>query len=565
MFLRRLSLAFGRARGTYEFFVPSPVEVLIPRYRRVARGVLMVKSIATKAVNAFQEEFNPGRIAGQMAGGMLLSAAAKKPRKIVRTTLKRAEASVQKKVPKRRDPKKLNERHLVNSKRTWLKPGRAKVSVIFHDANKAKMHLDVHFSNGTSFIVRVSGKPVESEVKYNNKGQLTQNAKKALMKHLRAEIAASARVPQNYDHNPEEAHMTWNLNDGPADGEYGSGPARQLVAEDDVYVLHVKGRGGKTAEMYAPILNPHAMVYTHKLYSGNGKSAPIVIMGSKKTNPPKLYDRLKLKYIPGGKKAIETYKDKIDPSTNTEKIDGAACHVVVTPKGTRVYSHRVSKTTGTNIEYTGKIPEIANLKGTGWQGMGEMAFYKNGKRMKSGEIAGILNSDKLRPEGVTARIHLYRADKVGSTEVFNYDFWLNRALQERIASRCDVLEVVPLVDVEHVKGTEGLVGVPHGESVNKGIKIKWDGNTNDWRIDKIGFHIGPKGSMAGYVTCTSLESGKEFKLGPGMIGDVETCLDFMNNPEDYIGRVAKVASKEGHEGRSAKWTGEWHTDKGTGR
>ena len=61
----------------------------------------------------------------------------------------------------------------------------------------------------------------------------------------------------------------------------------------------------------------------------------------------------------------------------------------------------------------------------------------------------------------------------------------------------------------------------------------------------------------------SLESGKEFKLGPGQIGSADKCMELLEAGNHIVGRVAKVHGRDGHEGRASKFL-EWHDAKGRG-
>jgi hypothetical protein len=45
------------------------------------------------------------------------------------------------------------------------------------------------------------------------------------------------------------------------------------------------------------------------------------------------------------------------------------------------------------------------------------------------------------------------------------------------------------------------------------------------------------------------------------MGNREEATDIMNNPDKYIGRVAKISSYKGHEGRAPRFV-DWHEGKG---
>jgi hypothetical protein len=250
---------------------------------------------------------------------------------------------------------------------------------------------------------------------------------------------------------------------------------------------------------------------------------------------------------------------------------------VIGPKGTTVWSPRQSAKTGEQIEYTHKMRGLTMAANNGETivAMGEIMFLtkptlkerildrQKPEYLPCAQGSGLLNSNSVLPDGVEPVIYLYRVDQVGRRKMGDLDFWENRELQERVASMAPQhLKVVELMSAEEAqdRGFEGIVVVPEGGSVNDGYKIKWWMDPHDWRIDDVGFFEGPRGGVAGVVTCTSLESGKRFYLGPGQMGDHELCHDMALNPDDYIGTTVKVQSRHGHEGRAAKVM-QFHDDK----
>lgn len=445
--------------------------------------------------------------------------------------------------------------------RTWIdQPGKQTMVIIYHDANKAGAHIDIHIGQ-LSVIYRVKPELAE-QLKFNNKGMLTEASKRAIIKHVRNEISNRSRVPQNLDHTPQDARESW-VDGDPGDKRYGAGKTRQIVNESIVDVYKASKDG--PIEFYAPLLNPSRAMYIHKLYPGDGKRAPILIWGNKAHRPPRLEDRLHLRLV--HPENMDKLLNKTDMATSTAKYDGASCYVVIGPKGTTVWSPRVSSRTGEQIEYTLKLNGIGGVTSPDLiVGMGEILFTKDGTKgyLPSSTIGGILNAQQVLPDDVKSEIRLYRIDRVGRVNTKNLPFWENRILQEEVASlNPEMLKVVELMSpVEAAeKGFEGVVTVPPDASINEGFKVKWWGDPCDWRIDSIDFRPGPKGGIAGVVNLTSLESGKQFKLGPGQIGTRELCETMMKNPEQFIGSVVKVNSRQGHEGRASKVLG-FHQDKG---
>lgn len=452
--------------------------------------------------------------------------------------------------------------------RSWISdPGRYDMVIIFHDANRAGPHVDVHIGR-LSLIYRV--KPhIYEQLKYNSSGVLTAKSQAMLMDFVRDEIETGSRVPQNLDHSRKNARSTWY--DGDTEGtSYGDGKTRQVISESkvDVYKAHDEG----PIEFYAPALNPHRGMYIYKIYEGNDKRVPICIWGNRAHNPPLLQERLHLKLIDPDN--IDKLADKADLKTSTAKYDGSSCYVTIDKKGTRVWSPRKSVKTGEQIEYTFKLDDIASVTSdTAIVAMGELLFKRQGAKqddyIAQAEASGVLNSNLVTPEDLIPEIRLYRVDRIGRTNTHLSEFWENRELQEHVASLSRHFKVVELMTPEDAlaKGFEGIVAVPENGSVVDGFKTKWWEDPDDWRIDDVEFKPGPSGKVAGVIRCTSLmpdgSDGKKFKLGPGQVGDEILTTDMMNRPCQYEGKVIKVRSRPGHEGRAAKLLS-FHDDKGLG-
>ncbi len=447
--------------------------------------------------------------------------------------------------------------------RTWFSESERKngrivknMVIVFHDANKAGRHLDIHIGN-VSFVARISGKPVESKLRFNRIGGLTEESKKVLIDHLREEILNRSRFAQNLDHSPDNARSSWSSEENGPQG-YGQGKTRQVIVEESVEIVFVDEKSdGKTAKIFAPFIWKHGQMYIHKLYPGNDKKAPIVIWGVKKNDNLEFEDRLHLKMV----KDLEEFKRKVDPRTVTRKVDGASAYVVTSKKSSSFWSPRISKETGRRIEYSHKIPELVKVRGFDAIGMGELLFKRKfdlfnpfqRRMMTAAEIGGILNADSIRPINVIPEFRMYRMDSWNGERVIDLDFWRNRVFQDEWCRATKFANPVELVkDFNTRKDWEGLVG--------SGYKLKFWRDLDDWKVQSIDLKNGPTGKVAGVVWFKSLESDKEFKLGPGQLGTEDFCKSIMENPEAFIGMVAKVASRNGHEGRAAKFS-EWHLDK----
>lgn len=339
--------------------------------------------------------------------------------------------------------------------------------------------------------------------------------------------------------------------------------------------------------MYAPKINPNQGMYLYQIYPGTKKTAPIIIWGNLIPRPVKFENRLHLKLIQPSE-FITKFKKDINFNTSTRKYDGASCYFHSKPgPGIKLFSPRISKLTNYQIEYTYKACEIAD-QGSVHQpiGMGEILFWKytpigkyfnlifNTKLpeyigwnyLKAAEIGGILNSNSVRNRNHNVELRMYRIDEYDNIKTFNLEYNTNRALQRKIEKELNN-PWIKTVSKEKAKINrttskwEGFVGVPNNLSINEGYKIKWVSNPDDWQITSIDLKPGNKGGIAGVVWFKSLESGKQFKLGTGSLGPIDRSLDMINDPNKYIGRVAKVISRLGHEGRAAKFA-EWHDGKG---
>lgn len=450
-------------------------------------------------------------------------------------------------------PIRVKERTLLDT------TGRYEMVVVFHDADKAGPHIDVHIGP-MSLIYRVKPE-LKERLFFNREGCLTFKSKILILDHLRGEITKGARVPQNLDHSPEQSIFGW-VNGGSEQNGYGAGKTRQIVHQSFVDVFKI----GNAVEFYAPKINKHRSMYIYQLSAGSDKKAPILIWGNKSNHPPKFEDRLHLKSLDPNSIDTETLSEKVDWETSTAKYDGSSAYLVITPKGATAWSPRNSKTTGEQIEYTHKLTGLADVRSEQTiVTMAEILFTDEyGSYLKGAKISGILNTNDVLPTDVYPEIRLYRVDRVGKLHTHDTPFWVNRELQQHVSNLSpELIKPAELMTPHQAKkmGLEGVVVVPPEKSVVDGFKIKWWRDPNDWRIDKVKFKLGASGRVAGVVSCTSLDSGRQFNLGATAIGNEYLTKHMMDNADLYEGSVLKVNSRHGHEGRSAKVVG-FHDDKG---
>lgn len=562
------------------------------RMARWARRAF-VANMAVKETLAFREGKPAAEIVGNIAGGQINRRIFKQPRKQM------TKAHLHARHIQGRDFFRKNG---LGGHYWFYQPGRHQMVIVFHDAYKAGPHLDVHI--GRFSMVRRVKPEVYEQIRYNNQGYLTQDSKQLLLDFLREEVDNNTRIPQNLDHSITNTKATWLASDvkptRPDRQElvaptlmpwvperirdtdwfqqvekrrapgYGAGDTRQVVFEDtvDIYKAHHEG----PFEFYAPKFNFHRGMYVYRLYPGNETRAPILVWGNLTHDPPNLEDRLHLRFIQP--EDMEKMLARSDPDTSTAKYDGSSCYVVITPKGTTVWSPRESKATGKQIEYTYMLKSLPNVTSPETiVGMGELMFHKRTPPWVLAERkeflpqatgGGLLNGQTILPKGINPEIYLYRIDRIGRTKTIDLPFWDNRELQEEVAKLDPKhLKVVELMSPEkaHLEGFEGVVMGRSDEPVTQFNKTKWTTDPNDWVIDEVQYHEGPRGGVAGVTWATSLESGRRFKLGPGQMGDQRLTRHMAEHPDLYKGVVLQVASRIGHEGRAANVVG-FHQDKG---
>lgn len=451
--------------------------------------------------------------------------------------------------------------------RAWFKKtGRTvlPLTVVFHDADKAGKHVDIHIGR-TSIVMRVSGKPVENKLEYHKSGELTQKAKDALMDYIKEEIKDKGKVVHNLDHTLRNAGSQWFKRVGW--GGYGDGKTRQVIALDRADIYSVKPGVGGTVLLYSPIFRTDGLVYIHKLYEGDGKKAPILTMGAYKPVHPEFKDRLRLKNV----HTMDKFMSLVDRNSITKKYDGASAYFLIGRDGMKLWSPRVSVRTGEQIEYSHKFPELADIDShQKLSGMAEVLFRRKfdlfdpkswtRKVLSHSEIGGVLNSNKVRTLSVVPEVRPYRVDSVNGVKCIDgLGFNETRRILGTISDG-KFIKLPKIVKSGKIgNGWEGLVG--YGLHVaSDGYKYKPFGDTNDWTVIRNGLSVSDKGVPSGSLVFKSMDSGKEFHLGPGQIGNHATVLDLNKRGSEIVGMVAKVMSMVGHEGRASKFEG-WHLDK----
>lgn len=435
--------------------------------------------------------------------------------------------------------------------------------IVVHLANRKGPHVDIHMVDEelglkTSWVINLPSK--ELEIRLNNKGQLTQRTKDAVLDLVREEFQGRVYIAQSLDHTLSQARTEWWHHE--VDSGYGAGELREVIADDRIDLF----KSGRKLQWMDWRLNPHQESYAFQVFAGDNdkRNTPIWAVGYKQFGRPQVEDRLHLKFDKDPEKFLRLVGED---AHITIKEDGASFYFEATPQGTRFYAPRHSKKTGERIDYTARFGDMRNITTSERiSGMGELLMYRKGKVLAAHEIGGLLNRNSPLPEDIDVEGVVYRIDRVGRRVHTHDPIEVQAELVQGFAARHASLRPPTRISPSEVHGTqelEGVVGVRNGASLGTGRKLKWRGDTVDWEVEDVTLKPGAKGGIQGVVWFRSLTSGKRFKLGGGPLGPMAQRQDMMENPDSYVGRVAKVACLNGHEGRGAKFE-EWHMDKGVG-
>jgi len=439
--------------------------------------------------------------------------------------------------------------------------------IVYHEAYKAGPHVEAYIVlNGIAYNIGVKRLRPEhiQNIKKHKDGTLTNGTKDYLVGVLRDEFRGGAWLGQTTDHTPEEAKTEWTAhlyNSG-----YGSGESRHVLDTRTVDVF----KSGNTIEWRDSLLNPHQTAYVFRLMSPTERRPkPILKLGFKEHQDIEVKDRLHLKPHIGTHEFSRFRKLVGEDGIVTVKHDGASAYFEINQKGMSFWSPRVSKETGRRINYNAKVKDlIHHTSDKRITGMGELEYYdrRNNRLLKAHEVGGILNSNGPMPSYIEPQFIIYRIDKVDRKDIHAVDYRQNLDhIRDTVYSIQDPRIQAPILvdwhDAEEVaKSREGLVGVPSGLSILDGRKYKPRVDLYDWTVETIGLEDGPKGGISGVVWFTN-EQGDRYKIGASSMGSRDEVKHIMDHPEQYIGKVAKVSSYSGHEGRAAKFE-QWHLDKG---
>jgi len=261
---------------------------------------------------------------------------------------------------------------------------------------------------------------------------------------------------------------------------------------------------------------------------------------------------------------------KLNPSKEDEawtaKIDGA--HTIINMKKgkmPRLFSHRISKRTGNPIEYTPKLTHIKNKSPVTAVLRGEtFAVDEKGKAVHPDTVTAMLNrtverSLELQKEkGIKTKVALIDVDEIGGKSAYNKPFEFKRKFMEGIAKKNPDFVLPSIAYTQSEKKTllkkiqthklpetkEGLIVHNLHEPEKPFAKAKITAD-HDVYVTGIYKEESPTGRQP-------MAGGFEYSWDPGgeMVGRVGTGfshamkVDMLKNPEDYIGRAAKVTAHD---------------------
>lgn len=251
------------------------------------------------------------------------------------------------------------------------------------------------------------------------------------------------------------------------------------------------------------------------------------------------------------------------------KIDGASSIIkLYSDKPNRIFSTRTSKKSGKLIEHTDQLPDIRDLEIPKSLDNTVLRSEVYGKTdhtpMSAHQIGGILNSNleeslKKQKEQGWLKPYIYDIIKYNNQTVKNGPYQLKLDLMRKITDSVPELKsaetaftadqkrdlVKRIKDKEHPDTQEGVVqwdlNKPTGAPAKLKFRDNWDVVVRSIipAVDKYGkvkreagafeYSWTPKGKIVGNV-------------GTGF--DRETKIDMLNNPENYIGHVARVKSSQ---------------------
>lgn len=268
------------------------------------------------------------------------------------------------------------------------------------------------------------------------------------------------------------------------------------------------------------------------------------------------------------------YKTKYVPhegDISTPKIDGASSVTVLKPgKFPVVYSRRISKRNALPIEYTPKIPDLMTTKPP--KGLGTtvlrtevFATTPDNQEIPNRVLGGILNAgvwksrEMQKRDRTPLRLAAFDIVKYKGRDVSKLPYERKQELIKQVRTKFPFIEIPDEV-AQKTTFKEGYVVWPQN---NGPIKVK---NRPDY--DVYVKNIFPAELTKGG---TPRAGGIEYSLSPrgpivGRTGTgwkINELEDMYNNPDKYVGRVAKVFALGQHPSGALRAPAfeQWHWEK----
>ncbi len=276
----------------------------------------------------------------------------------------------------------------------------------------------------------------------------------------------------------------------------------------------------------------------------------------------------------------------------TAKIDGA--HAIVSLQGEgrypRVYSYRQPKKSETGlIEYTYKLPDFQKrksdpgLKGSVVRAEVWFADKETGRAVPVNEVASLLNSGVMKSRGRQAELGV--VPRLSVTDIVRYKgrmvegkpFAEKLPMMREVARKTRGMDLPPMAFTEQEKAKlvrkvesgelpqtrEGLVLRSLSDPKDKPVKAVFRPD-HDVYVKEIFQEKGKRQGLAGGFTYSTEPDGPAIgRVGTGFNHALKR--DMAENPDKYVGRVAKVQSPMKFESGSLRAPAfkAWHPDKNT--
>jgi hypothetical protein len=299
---------------------------------------------------------------------------------------------------------------------------------------------------------------------------------------------------------------------------------------------------------------------------------------------PKNWILIKMKKFEGSISSKPKYKEKPIVNLNPNKpgtiwmpkIDGAHSIIELNPdeKYNRIYSYRKSKRTGLPIDHTHQLPKIRDLripkslKGTILRT--EVFARRKGKAIDPEEVSGILNSGLIKAreaqKGAPLVPMMFNVIKYKGKNVEDKPYTERLKILKEINLELPQLKIPEIADTprkkrnlllrissgKHPDTDEGIVEFDLGGAKTTKAKIRPERDV--WVRS-----INP--SLRGFAYSNTKTGPVVGRVGTGF--SKELWNEMKGNPNEYIGRVARIASQQQYTSGAYRAPSfkSWHVEK----